>query len=255
MRTGLISMRGLKVVPELSEAIRQLEKALAKVGDVRLKVCAPTITSEMSVAGRELELSLVSEKYEKKECVFILWGCAIPLGFTPMDRYPNLNTETKNIFHFLGEWNVYLSNLMSMGMGEYAWQSVCLAAQFDVGVASTTYNNQKVRYIQSQLGRWGLYKGLVNGIMSPDLQTSLATLGIQSLSDEEIIDFLNKGVVSEKTLSKTRTGFLSLPQVPFRVSSYGRVHTNQTKEGVEVVVEGSGRVVLDISLGNTIKVE
>jgi len=254
MRTNLISMRGLKVVPELSEAIRELELSLAKVGDVRLKVQIPHLVSNMTSAGRELELTLTSSKYEPKECIFILWGCAIPLGFTPMDRYPNLDTETKNIFHFLGEWNTYLSNLLAIGMGEYAWDSVCLAAQYDVGVADPSYSNPAIRYIQAQLGRWGLYRGLVNGVVSPEMQTALATLGIQNLSEKETIDFLNKGTVSQKKLGEAKSGFLSLPNVPFRVSSYGGIHTNQTKNGVEITIESSGRLVLDISLGNSIKV-
>jgi len=247
MRQNLISMRGLKVTPDIPPILAELEKALSKIGDVRLKVSDSSL-SGLSVAGRELNLSVVSSKYSPKECTFILWGCAIPLGFTPMDRHPNLDTPTRDCFYFLGVWEVYYSNLLSMGLGEFAWESVCLAAQLDVGHAPTQISNPSTRYIQAQLGRKGLYRGLVDGVMSNEIQSCLATLGIQGLPEKEMFVVLNQESISKLETKQKQQGFLSLPRIPFRVSSYGRVSTVQRNEGVEIVVEGSGRVVIDLSL-------
>ena len=96
MRTSLVSLRGVKVTPDLAEGVRLLEKRLVRVGDVRLKVSFSDKTA-MSDAGREVKLSLVSDKYSEKDCVFLLWGNAIPCGFTPLDRYPNLQLSLIHI--------------------------------------------------------------------------------------------------------------------------------------------------------------
>lgn len=253
MRTRLISLRGLQVVPELAESLRLLEQSLSKVGDVRLKIHTSNFTTGMSSAGREIEMTLVSTKYSKKECVFILWGCAIPLGFTPMDRYPNLNTETKDTFHFLGEWETYHMNLLSRGLGEFAWESVCLAANLDVG-QKRDITNFLVRYIQAQMGRWGLYQGLVDGIVSQEYQGCLATLGLQQKTEEDIINFLDNGVLTKEKKKDAQVGFISLKDTPYRVTSYGDISTTKKQGGTEVFIEGTGRIVIDVSLGNSIKV-
>lgn len=244
MRTSLISLRGIRVVPELAEAIRRLEGALVKVGDVRLKVSSSNAT-DMGKAGREVSLELISSKYSEKECCFILWGCAIPCGFTPLDRYPNLNTETKNVFHYIGEWHTFLSSLLSYGMGEFAWENICLASLLDVGL--TRPPNIKVCYIQAQLARLGLYIGNIDGVYSEVVNKGLSTLGLLGKEEREVIEHLND--IGTKPLEKKKplNGFITLPEVPFRASSYGEVSTVQKKNGVELVIEGTGRVVLDVS--------
>lgn len=244
MRTKLISMRGIRVVPELAEALRELELALAKVGDVRLKVSSSDST-ELFRAGRELVLELVSSKYSEKDCRLILWGCAIPVGFTPMDRYPNLNTDTNNVFHFIGEWSSYLSSLLSYGMGEYAWQNVCQVALLDTGMANP--RNIEICYIQAQLARIGLYVGNIDGVISEQFHRALMTLGLDKKEHKEVIAILNEKQVSVPQSKEPLNGFITLPEVSFRVSSYGGVSTVQKRNGVEIIIEDSGRLVLDVS--------
>jgi hypothetical protein len=244
MRTSLISLRGIRVVPELAEAIQRLEGSLVKIGDVRLKVSSSNAT-DMGKAGREVLLELISSKYSDKECHLILWGCAIPCGFTPLDRYPNLNTETKNVFHYIGQWQPFLSSLLSYGLGEFAWENTCLASLLDVGLARPS--NIKVCYIQAQLARLGLYVGNIDGVYSEMVNKGLSTLGMVGKEENEIISLLNDEKAKPPKKNEPLSGFITLPEIPFRASSYGEVSTVQKKNGVELVIEGTGRVVLDLS--------
>ena len=88
--------------------------------------------------------------------------------------------------------------------------------------------------------------GVVDGLMSEQVQTALRALGLQSMSLEEKLDYLSAMKSPKRAESERKYGHLVLPDIPHRVYSYGSVNTTKTIQGVSVAAEGSGRIVIDI---------
>ena len=239
----LISYRGIKTTEDVQKGIAALEDRLAKIGDVFLKPF-PSNLSSLGACGRELRLELHSDKYTKEQCVLLLWGNAIPCGFTPLDRYPNLGLETSPVFHFYGQWQVLLDNHFKEGAGEFAFDSLCCACACEVNLWEG--GRFLERKIQSDLHRLGYSVGLVNGVLEEAAQQALRSLGMAGLSLEVIAERL--GTLSKPNPAKKedKTGYLVLPNIPHRVYSYGEVNTVTTTNGASITARGAGRIVVDL---------
>lgn len=238
----LISYRGIKTTEDVQKGISALESRLSKIGDVVLKITPSDLTS-LGGCGRELRLELKSDKYSREQCVLLLWGNAIPCGFTPLDRYPNLGLETSPVFHFYGHWQVLLDNHFKEGAGEFAFDSLCCACACEVNLWGG--GRFLERQVQSHLHRLGYSVGLVNGILEEPAQQAIRSLGLAGLSLETIVERL---VTIEKTTTtkEDQTGYLVLPNIPHRVYSYGEVNTVVTTNGASITARGAGRIVVDL---------
>jgi hypothetical protein len=230
----------VRTTPDLKEALDSLEQRLAKVGGVRLKLSTSNV-SPLGSLGREIRMSLEGD-YSVADLRCLLWGNAIPCGFTPLDRYPNLDTETKDVFHFYGEWQMLLDNHLKEGQGEFVFSSLVCACKCELGVWSGDRTVE--RSIQSHLHRLGYSVGVITGSISElDLQ-ALRALGLSELPLEKILVRL-ADFEKPKVDQETQTGHLVLPDIKHLVYSYGNVATTQTNNGVLITKRGLGRIIID----------
>lgn len=238
----LITFRGVRTTPDLKEALDVLETRLSALGDVRLRVTQSSATP-LGVLGRELCLSLEGD-YSKEDLNCLLWGNAIPCGFTPMDRFPNLNTDTANVFQFYGHWQMLLDNHYKEGQGEFAFSSLVCACQCELGV----WEGDRVveRSIQSHLHRLGYSVGAVTGVITTHSLTALRSLGLSNLPLDKTLDRLLVIEKPQKREEDSQTGYLLLPNMEHKVYAYGEVITHKTNNGVSITKKGNGRIVVDL---------
>ena len=188
-------------------------------------------------------MSLEGE-YSEEDLVCLLWGNAIPCGFTPLDRYPNLDTETRNVFHFYGDWQVLLDNHFKEGQGEFAFSSLLCACACEVGAWEGDRPTE--RAIQSHLHRLGYSVGVVTGAITERDQTALRSVGLSSLPLSTVLDRISAIAKPPQEEREVKTGYLVLPDITHQVYAYGNVATAKTTNGVSIIHRGSGRIVVDL---------
>ena len=230
------------------EALGLLAKKAKEVGwHVRFEASKHRLKDEYSLvgAGRECRIHIdrktSDEPTERK--LAALWSLAIPLEFTPLDRYP-LSSETSSVFHFFGPWASLYERLCAEGRGHLAWPSVCAAAQSDVGV----WAGSKVmeRFVQSQLHRIGFNCGAIDGIIGKRTTSALAASGIATAPMESIADQLIKREARAKTREASQFGQITIPGRNLSVASFGELTTVKGPNGVSLKINGPGRVVVDV---------
>lgn len=238
----LISFRGVRTTPDLKEALDSLEERLAKVGGVRLKL-TPSRVTPLGSLGREICMTLEGD-YAKEDLTCLLWGNAIPCGFTPMDRFPNLNTDTAHVFHFYGHWQMLLDNHYKEGQGEFAFSSLVCACKCELGV----WDGDRVleRTIQAQLHRIGYSVGVISGAITEHDQLAFRSLGLGDVSIDKILGRLLQIKRPKNPPQETKTGYLVLPNIDHRVYAYGDIATTKTTNGVSILKRGLGRIVVDL---------
>ncbi len=269
MRERLLQYRGAALTTDTIEALRQLEIRLARFGNVELEFSGPR-KPEMSwnglarsrgpteqpahtslrIAGREIYLTL---KYKEDPLVdpgtvearelATLWGGAIPLGFTPWNRYPTPG-RTQQVFHYLGPWNLLYDHLIGEGKGEFAWASVCAAAQLDVGTWEG--GRETEMFVQAQLHRIGLNPGIVDGQIRDRTVATIKAAGYDGSALKELAKVLAERKNSKAATEERTIGHVVVPNRKFSVSSYGGVKTTRTQSGVALTIEGPGRLVVDL---------
>ena len=200
MGKKLVTYRSGLVAADVPAAATRLEKAAAAIPGARLHFSAPRehqaswegvekdrgLTNQpphlsMRPAGREVELKLELAEFQGSEdakaCAEIetLWGLAVPLGFTPWQRYPLVGAQ-QEVFHYLGPWAGVVDSLHGEGKGEAAWPSVCAAAQVAVGRWEGP-RTDSLR-IQAQLHRLGIPCGPVDGHINERTLSCLRALGL-----------------------------------------------------------------------------
>lgn len=237
----LISFRGVRTTSDLKQALDSLEARLAKVGGVHLKISSSDV-SPLGGLGREIRMHLEGD-HTKEELMCLLWGNAIPCGFTPIDRYPNLNTDTKNVFHFYGAWQILLDNHLKEGQGEFAFSSLVCACQCELGVWEG--GRAIERAIQAHLHRLGYSVGAITGSISELDLRAFNALGLSSLPLETILKRLTSFEKPKPSPQETQTGHLVLPDIEHQVYSYGNVATTQTTNGALITKRGYGRIIID----------
>lgn len=260
-RIKLITTRKSTITPDTAEALRHLERAAAQFDGVKLAYKGPGTKAtwntprlgatglpaplSMYLAGRELNLRIQFPDREtsREEEVATLWGLAVPLGFTPWNRYP-VPGAGDEVFHFLGPWQGLYDHLASEGRGELAWSSVCAAALCDVGRWKGT--KMMERFVQAQLHRVGLPCGPIDGQIGPKTLAAIQALGLKGLALGEVARQLLYWEVAEPVEEERRFGHVLLPGREVAVSSYGKIATQRTKGGVALTVDGPGRVIIDV---------
>lgn len=238
----LISFRGIRTTPDLKEALDSLEVRLAKVGGVKLKLTTSNV-SPLGSLGREIRMTLEGD-YSKEDLVCLLWGNAIPCGFTPLDRFPNLNTDTWNVFQFYGEWQMLLDNHLREGQGEFAFSSLVCACKCEIGVWEGDRFIE--RSIQAHLHRLGFSVGVISGSLYESDLRALRSLGLSELPLETVLKRLKAKEKPKVIPSDTKTGYLVLQHIDHRVYSYGNVITTQTTNGATITCKGHGRIIVDL---------
>ena len=249
MRLSLLSYQGILLTKDTALAIELLK---AKAGETgwQVKLEGPAPGSEdgnplsLVPAGREVHLRLSQGDSSPQASLNALWGCAVPLGFTPWCRYPIAGEPKANVLHFFGPWRPLYDRLMSEGRGHLAFPSVCCAAQCDVGM----WKGEKVLELtlQAQLHRIGRNCGPLDGTIGPRTAQAIQSLSLGNLSLEQIVEQLC-GMGAESPQKSTRqVGHIALPNRQLSVVSTGEIKVARTKQGAILTVDGPGRVVLDI---------
>jgi len=263
-RISLVAFRRAVITPDMAEGIRQLELRARTVGNIRLSVEArppaldwaqaersPGLTgspppASMWVAGREarLRIKFLTRQASRWEEIAMLWGLAVPLGFTPWDRYP-MPSKTDEVFHYLGPWQSILDHLSGEGRGEVAWPSMCSAAQVDIG----RWQGDKPveRFIQSQLYRLGQPCGPIDGEIGARTLSAMRVLGLQGVPLDKAAEYLLAHDPPEPTEAQRQVGYISAPGHKLAINTTGKVYSTTTRTGAALTIDGPGRIIVDVS--------
>jgi hypothetical protein len=262
----LVAYRRSVITTDTAEAMRKLEQALAQVGGARLEYKGvrkeesswehtenwPGPTDQapdrsMRPTGREVYLRVVSEHLDKQEALNLLWAKAVPLGFMPWNRYPTTGPGA-TCFHYFGEWKQILEFLHGNGEGEYAWPSVCCAAQLEVG---TWEGGRAVeREVQALLTMVGFPCGPIDGIIGPRTASSLKAMGLLGKTMVEalpVLRSLRKALrqSKENRPAKKKQLFLSVPPgSSAQVYTSGGVAATQSPAGYAITHTEAGKLIL-----------
>lgn len=269
-RTELVAFRRTMVTEDVAEAIRRVELRAAALGGVRLVVQGPTpdrfswegvkadpgptecpAYASMRPTGRELQMrvqlvdtSVGTPAERRQREVEILWGLAVPCGFTPWTRYP-LAGRCDDVFHFLGPWQVLYDSLLGEGRGELAWPSLCAAAQVDVG----RWEGDKAleRFVQAQLHRLGVVCGQVDGVVGDRTTSALRGLGLMNggMTFAEAATRLSRMDPPKGRRAERRRGFISVDGHVAAVAS-GKVALVRNPQGYAMAIDGPGRVIIEV---------
>jgi hypothetical protein len=260
-RTNLIAYRSSVVTPDVAEALRHVEIKVSKWqaglgltykgverGEANWRGGGNSPELSMRPSGREVRLRLTLPKgtptpEDRHKEVAMIWGFAVPLGFTPWNRYPVPGPED-DLFHFIGPWQPLFDHLCGEGRGELAWSSVCCAAQSDVG--SWEGDRRVERFVQTQLHRLGLHCGPVDGIVGDRTTMALNALGVRGKTLDETAGVLSKFELPPKPKTERRFGHIILDGDDVAVFAYGGIAAQRTKQGVALAIDGPGKVILDI---------
>lgn len=268
MRGRLVQYKRGSVTPDTADALRKLESRISKLR-VLLKVeCrgalemtwdkiredpGPTgLPPEWSavLTGRELYMRLTIQNDDgpaaskRERELAMLWGLAVPLGFTPFTRYP-LPGPHDEIFHFFGEWGLLIDHLLGAGRGEAGFPSFCCAAQIDVG----RWEGGRVteRLVQAHLHRIGYNVGPIDGVLGNKTQGGLRAANLHSIPlNDAAKQIVNLPAHVPEALPRDVHGRLTMPDVRFSIHPYGQVRATRIASGAELQISGPGRVVIDI---------
>jgi hypothetical protein len=156
----------------------------------------PRLLDSLVPAGREVRVWMRKEGVSAKDSLTILWNLLLPLGFLPMQRFPEIHEPdlgTQWVFYFLGPWNDLYQRLLADDSVTYidAWASVCAAAQIDVGM----WRGDKMgeRIIQTLLTFIGADLGPVDGVIGPRTLAALDSHGVP----EHKVHRIHGGVIEE----------------------------------------------------------
>lgn len=258
---NLVSQRGTLVTVDTAEALGRLELEGAKTPGLRINyggvsagLCSwegvgkdpgPTglpAPLSMRPTGREVYLSVdLPDTEDPLARLAALWGMAVPLGFMPLNRYP-VPSPTDDVFHYMGPWASLMDFLHGEGRGEFAWPSLCAAAQSDVG----KWEGPKAveRSLQTQLHRLGIHCGPVDGVVGEVTLTALRSLGMSNLTSVEAASALEKfDPPAEESGGSEQTGFFVFEGRPVEGFSSGGLLLTQTRSGYAVTARGPGRLV------------
>jgi hypothetical protein len=254
-RVSLVTYGDLEVVPEMEAALDQLKASYNQYLGLSDFYFSQDPKSLMSLAGREVTLKVKQSSLAEVEnnlsyFISALWAIAVPLGFTPWNRYPtptgDLNLDFK--LHFFGPWYTIYEKICSEGRGESAWHSMQDASLVDVG--RLEHSQVLEKFVQSQLHRWGYNCGLVDGVLGPRVQNCLKALNAPGLNLKDLAEYLkgeSPADLKKHGARETVYGQVVIPNYNFKVFTYGKVYSaGQASGSAALTVEGPGRVILDV---------
>ena len=269
-RIQRVQFNNTLVTQDTASALRQLEKRAERLTGTRLHISGPNpaqmdwesvrtkapgptkLPPEWSAVptGREvyLKLEILDDKEPAQSRVerqlAMLWGIAVPLGFTPFARWP-LPVETAEVFHFMGPWDILMDHMLGAGRGEAAFAGFCGAAQADVGAWEG--DKQPERFVQSHLHRRGYNGGASEGVLGNATLGSMKAAGFSGMPLTEVAEALGKkGVPQQRLPRKAVEGTMEIPDTDFSIVSYGQVRTTRTPKGAVLSISGPGRIVVDV---------
>lgn len=206
-----------------------------------------TVESSLGEAGRELHMTL---HVNDERRVDLLWGFAIPHGFTPYLRYPEQMPPYDAIFHFLGPWQMVYSHYTSSGRGETAWEATKYAARIDAGLKTPSFLSDDRRvegFVQSHLHRLGFNIGYIDGKIGDPETMALRSLGLAGMTLEDAaMKIASIRPPSQDTSNSPYRGTVLVKGLT-RAQGFGDVQAIPTNHGAAIKVSGPGRVVLDIN--------
>lgn len=198
--------RGNFVTPDMAEGLRKLEESVRLEGGTFLVIdlfrdwetqaenrksyetgkkaaFVAKPGGSFHNAGRAIDIQVKELNFSdinKDQWLKKFWDLAIPLGFRPIIRIPELGVSECWHFDFPGDdWKTAYDAL--------SYSEVAKCATLDVGEWDSTENKSKIQrmFVQSQLIRLGHYQiGKVDGIFGTKTNTVLNVLG--NLSAEEL---------------------------------------------------------------------
>ena len=252
-RISLVSFQGLLLTQDTADALSILETR-AMEHKWQVLVCGPPPGSKegdplsLVPAGREIWVKLGHKtQLDPQVALNALWGFAVPLGFTPLLRYP-LMGESDMVFHFFGPWRALSDRLLSEGRGHLAWPSVCAAAQCDVGQWKGT--REQERFCQAQLHRMGRNCGPVDGVFGPRTVATMETLGLAQSNLQKVVEHLANQVPMQQRPFSRKIGYISVPGQTLSLGATGGIRMIRTPQGATLTIEGPGRLIMDV--GDTI---
>jgi hypothetical protein len=200
--------------------------------------CPPIFS--MRPSGREVELILEGDGTPEHRLA-LLWGIAIPLGWSPWMKYP-IPIMGSTIFHFLGKWGLVGEVLAGAGRGEAVWPSICAAAQVE---EDTWEGSAKAeRKIQSLLLLQGHMVGPVDGVLGPTTMGVLKALGWGSLPLRTILQRLEEMTVPVVSSGRTVSARLAT-DAHFSIHTFGSLRARKDVKGATIEVKGVGRLIVD----------
>jgi len=253
-RQQLINYRGVLLTADTAAALRLLEEVAVEKGKWALKILGPEPSTNMKApgslipAGREVHVEFRrSDVEDPQDALNALWGCAVPLGFTPRLRHLHLNGDPNQarVFHFFGPWQSLYDRLLAEGRGHLAWPSLCCAAQVDTG--TWTGDRETERFVQAQLHRIGRNAGPLDGQVGPRTAEAMESLEIERKSLALVAQHLQAAQPPEEAPRNRIRGHVTLPGRPIRAHAFGGVTAQQSGEsGIVLTANGPGRVVIDV---------
>ena len=247
-RQKLRTYKGMLVTADVAEALRLLEARASERGKWRVRYHKPTLSFEghrpesLRKAGREIQFSFERAGASRQEGIHAAWGCAVPLGFTPHNRYPWGGPDADRFYYF-GPWKVVNDHLLAEGRGHLAWPSVCCAAQADIGAWEG--GQDIVRFVQAQLHRVGRNPGAVDGVLGPRTALAIESLNLDRGSLPQVAEHL-RTAEPMKNLVDTRRGHLMVPGHQLTIQGHGGVKAWPMRNGAGIQIDGPGRLVVDV---------
>ena len=250
-RLRLINYKGFPISSDTQEALSKLEARADEMGKWRLDLLGPPPGHgagdplSLAPAGRELHFILRRSDRTEQEAINAAWACAVPLGFTPHDRWPR-ESGTSKVFYYLGPWQSLNDRLLAEGRGHLAWPSICAAAQVDVGAWKG--DKAEERFVQAQLHRLGRNVGPVDGVVGPRTSAGMESLGLERPTLALVKEHVRTAPAPERQLvPQSGRGHLNIPGHKVRVQAFGRVQAQQNGEsGAFLAAEGRGRLVVEV---------
>jgi len=251
-RIKLVRFKGMDLTPDTAEALTALEETAFAKGGWRIEFLKdrqgkrPGAQHPICEArGRWVSMMLAHPDLtipssRRREA---LWGFAVPLGFTPWDRWP-IGSDSDDLFVFSGPWKALKDRLMAEGRGHLAWPSFCTATELDVGTWS---GDKKVaRFVQAQLHRIGLNPGPIDGMVGPRTVSAMETLGLKRPSLETVAEYLGTAEAPKAPPQMTGKGHIVIPGRKLVFSAMGQVNAVKTAQGAALTIQGPGRIIVDV---------
>jgi hypothetical protein len=251
-RQQLANYRGFTLTQDTGDALHALEKRAGELGRWELEILGPPPGHRegnplsLAPAGREVHFKLRRTDRTAQEAINAAWACAVPLGFTPNDRWPRVS-DTDEIFYFLGPWQTINDRLLSEGRGHLAWPSVCCAAQVDVGAWKG--DRETERFAQAQLHRIGQGVGAVDGVVGRRTLAGVEALGLKRPTLAATTEHLRTAQPPERVEQGTGRGrgHLTIPGHIVHVQAFGSVTAQKHGlAGAFLTADGAGRLVVEV---------
>ena len=244
-RINLVPFEEFKVTEDTQLSISLLINRAKNFG-WKIGLIDPFIKTDLFKYGREVCFHIEPSgdfDTDMQNKINALWGLAVPLGFTPYNRYP-LNDDLSFIFHYFGEWKYLMDRLLAEGRGHLMWDSLICACACDIGEWGG--DNTLVRMIQAQLHRTGFNCGVIDGILGSRTLNCLQKNGLVGVELKDALEFLlNIDPKKEKREVSTK-GFISIPNRDLQVSCYGNIQAVESANGISIESNGYGRLIIDI---------